>query len=131
MTIDLEWLVRALRAAGYTDCTVEGESVELRDAGRTIAILLNDTVAALRFTARAGTSSALPIDAVERETVLASVQRELALARLAHYPNADVLMLEYDFPIVAGLSRPQFLTMLRGYLSDLAAVRRSGFGRGA
>jgi len=129
--IDVEWLVRALRVAGYTDCSLEGESVELRDAGRTIAIRLNDAAAVLRFSARGGESSELPIDAIEREAVIAKVQRDLALARIAHYPKADLLMLEYEFPILAGLSRPQFLTMLRGYLSDLAFVCRSGFGRGA
>lgn len=128
-SIDLPWLLRALAAAGYGECTVDDEELRLLTEYGDIHIGLNEWTMALRLNAVVGTSSGLPADAVARQDAIRTVQLDLALARLAHYPGGDALMLEYEIPLLAGLSRMQWLAIVRGFITDLVIARRAEIGR--
>lgn len=126
--IDLVWLLRALRSAGFVDSAIDEEDDDIRlmtEFGE-LRIGIIERSAVLRFASVIGTSDQLPTDLVARAVTLRRIRVEMAYARLAHYPGTETLMLEYECPLLSGMSRPQFLAIVRSFLSDLSVVQREG-----
>lgn len=128
-SIDLPWLLRVLTAAGYDGKPVEDDELEVGTEYGPIRIGLNEWATALRLYAVVGASGSLPADPIARHDAMRELQIDLELARLAHYPGGDALMLEYEIPLLAGLSRLQWLAIVRGFIADLVITRRAGLGR--
>lgn len=129
--IDLPWLLRALRSAGFVESTINEEEDAIRlvtELGK-LRVSLLERSAVLGIATVVGTSDQLPFEVLARTAEIRRVQVELTYARLSFYPDAERLFLEYEVPLLAGLGRPQFLAVLRGFLADLAIVRREGIGR--
>jgi hypothetical protein len=125
--LDTAWLTRTLTGAGYGEVRVNGSWLAVTTETACINITVDDRRGLLRFTSVVGCGTgALPSAEGERCAALGLLQRNLDTARIVYYTDAQKTSVraEYDLPILAGLSRGQFVSLLRAFTADLAVAIR-------
>jgi hypothetical protein len=124
--LDLDWVARALTAAEFTDFKVQAPRVLVNTEVGRIYIRVTGTDGLLHFKSAVYSGArAFSVFAGARSGAFARLQDDLHVARITHYddgPNPAV-QAEYDVPILAGLSRGQFVSMLRAFTADVAVAR--------
>ena len=125
--IDAGWIRRALTSAGYLDVTEEPDGrLSVATEIGVVSMEVVQSTGLLRFTALASEAFVIPDDSIERHAVVRRALERMDLARLSIYGDEDgeTALVEYEVSILAGLSRPQFLQLLRYFLKDLATLRQ-------
>ena len=125
--IEAGWIRRALTSAGYLDVTEEPDGrLSVATEVGVVSMEGVQSTGLLRFTALAGEAFVIPDDSIERHAVVRRALERMDLARLSIYGDEDgeTALVEYEMSILAGLSRPQFLQLLRYFLKDLATLRQ-------
>ena len=126
--IDAGWIRRALTSAGYLDVTEEPDGrLSVATEIGVVSMEVVQSTGLLRFTALASEAFVIPDDSIERHAVVRRALERMDLARLSIYgdeEDGEFALVEYEISILAGLSRPQFLQLLRYFLKDLATLRQ-------
>jgi len=125
--LDTAWITRVLTSAEFTDFTVKDPWVTVNTEAGSLRVTILSRAGLLCFTSAGGSEKhPLPSLEGERSAALALLQHRLDVARVSYYADKPIpfVRLEYDVPILAGLSRAQFVSMLRAFAGDVAVARQ-------
>jgi hypothetical protein len=125
--VDSAWIVRALRSAVHEDVGISDGCVHLATEVGPLTLMVEDRLAIIRLLACVGGGGAVPstTDARSRAARMQELQDAVKIARVTWHDWDDdpALFAEYELPILAGISRGQFLAVLRMFLVDVALLR--------
>ena len=132
-SVNAAWIARTLRSAHLETFTTSSHRVCLTTEVGTVTIAVDERRGLLRFRANVGDETSVPstTDPIALGGHLRILREATTIARVTWYEKKDEepeLHMEYEWPVVAGLSRGQFLATLRVFLADVAVVRRLAKG---